>query len=476
MDERAALDVTAVRALETGERARDDWSDADRAWASRAAAEVVGERATPAQFLGRRASLALERVGERDARFVRAARALNWRPWIGNLVIAGAFVVGIAVDRIGGTQTINLLAPPVFLLLVWNLAVYAVLGLSPLIRGGSGDSLRAFRGTLARIAAGGRAAARSRGERYSMTAVDWARLSAPLYAARAARILHFAAAALAVGVIAGMYVRGLAFEYRATWESTFLDPGQVRTLLAVALAPGAWLTGITVPDMAHVASIRAPASENAATWLHLIAATLAVVVVVPRLVLGGLALVIEKRRATRIAVPLAEPYFQRLLRGFRGGAARVRVVPYSYTPAAPALAGVEAIVARGFGGSAAIVVDAPVAYGGDPAPARGDPGNVLVLFNATATPERDVHGAFASALASGAQTVPPLVALVDESTLRARWPNDEARVAERRALWRETLSVPGVAPVFADLAAPDLAAAEAALDDALGAHGKHATA
>ena len=33
----------------------------------------------------------------------------------------------MAVDRIGGTQRINLLAPPVFALLLWNLGVYAVL-------------------------------------------------------------------------------------------------------------------------------------------------------------------------------------------------------------------------------------------------------------------------------------------------------------------------------------------------------------
>jgi hypothetical protein len=47
MDERSALDVTAVRVIETDEAARVNWSDVDRAWASRAAAEVVGERATP---------------------------------------------------------------------------------------------------------------------------------------------------------------------------------------------------------------------------------------------------------------------------------------------------------------------------------------------------------------------------------------------------------------------------------------------
>jgi hypothetical protein len=100
----------------------------------------------------------------------------------------------------------------------------------------------------------------------------WTERAAPLYAVRAARVLHLAAAVFAAGVLTGMYVRGLAFEYRASWESTFLGPETVYALLAFALAPGAWLTGIGVPDVAHIASIRTgadPGSENAALWLHL---------------------------------------------------------------------------------------------------------------------------------------------------------------------------------------------------------------
>ena len=140
---------------------------------------------------------------------------------------------------------------------------------------------------------------------------------------RAARILHFAAAALALGVIAGLYVRGLAFEYRATWESTFLDAANVHWLLALLLAPGSVLSGIAMPGVAQLEAIRAPASENAATWLHLLAASVVVIVVIPRLVLrhrngqswSGIA-----QRA--FAIPLGDPYFQRLLRGFRGGPVR----------------------------------------------------------------------------------------------------------------------------------------------------------
>mgnify|MGYP002682407688 CR=1 FL=1 len=91
---------------------------------------------------------------------------------------------------------------------------------------------------------------------------------------------------LAAGVLAGLYVRGLALEYRASWESTFLDASVVRSIAAIAYLPGASLTGVPVPTLAEVAAIRAPAGENAARWLHLMAATVAVVVVAPRLLLA----------------------------------------------------------------------------------------------------------------------------------------------------------------------------------------------
>ena len=44
----------------------------------------------------------------------------------------------------------------------------------------------------------------------------------------------------------------LGLEYRAGWESTFLDAARVRALLGFALAPAAWLTGIALPDVARL--------------------------------------------------------------------------------------------------------------------------------------------------------------------------------------------------------------------------------
>lgn len=484
MDERAALEVCAVRALETRDHAKAVWTDVDRAWASRAAAEVVGEGADAPTFVARRARLALERLDAHHKALPRAVHALHWRPWVAWAIIVSAFVVGVAVDRIGGAQRINLLAPPVFALLAWNLVVYAVLAGGFVVQYGATRNPGPVRRLVMRVASrtgvGGSGSGSARGvageiigASVAALATDWLRLAAPLYTMRAARILHLAAAALALGVIVGLYVRGIAFEYLATWESTFLDAVDVHRLLAILLAPGSMLGGIAIPGAAQLGSIRSPAGENAATWLHLLAASVVVIVVIPRLLLAIGTGIAERHRAAQILIPLGDPYFQRLLRGFRGGPVRIRVIPYSYAVPPTMLAGLEAIVARTFGGSAALSVDSPVAYGDEDTLAKrapaDDQGPAIALFNLTATPEPAAHGVFVKVLAA-ARPAQPLLALVDESAFRARWPGDDRRLAQRRGIWSELLTAQGVLPIFVDLAAPDLGFAEAAIDAALSAH------
>lgn len=470
MDEASALRVVAARAVETADAARTIWSDADRAWASRAAAEVVGADAAPETFLARRAMLAIERLGTRHPALVRTVRALRWRRWVGTAVMLAAVVIGFFLDQIDSAKRINILAPPVLGLLVWNLVVYVAIAAGYVVRYGEAATPGPLRSAIARLAGGPSRPRRGGAIRDAMVAFvdDWSRRAAPLYAVRAARILHVAAGALAIGVIAGLYVRGLALEYRASWESTFLDAPQVRTIVAVAYAPGALVTGIAVPNVEQIAAIRSPAGENAARWLHLMAATVLVVVIAPRVLLALLMGVIERHRAARFALPLDEPYFQRLLRGYRGGPARVRVIPYSYTPEPEAIAGLEAVAARAFGGSATMTIAEPIAYGADDAlvgETKSAPGATLIaLFNATATPEREVHGVFLATLArTSAEAV---LALIDEGPLVARWPDEPARIANRRAAWREVAEEARVTTIFVDLAAPDLGAVESALDSA----------
>ena len=478
MDERAALVVTAVKAVETTDRARAVWTDADRAWASRAAAEVEGASAPAAVFLARRAQLALERIVVRAPALARVVRAAHWRPWVGAVLVAAALVAGVASDHVGNTQRINILTPPVLGILLWNIGVYVALAVGYVVHYGDATAPGPVRRALAWLAGVARTARAARGAKEDPVARalasftgDWTARATPLYAARAARILHLAAATFVLGIIGSLYVRGLAFEYRATWESTFLDAATVRSLVAFFYAPGALVSGIAVPDAAHIAAIRAPASENAAPWLHLMAATLTVVVIVPRLVLALGMWGVERYRAARVGEDFHEPYFARLLRDFDEGPVAVHVVPYSFTVTPAAVAALETLLARALGAGATLAVAPSVAYGNVETTLADTQhvgrGPVVALFNATATPEREAHGRFLAALAAAAVPGRPMLVIVDEAAFNARWRDDQARREARRRLWRDACAEAQLAPVFVDLAAPDLAAAEEAVDAAL---------
>ena len=205
MDESSALKVIAVRAVETADGARTLWSDEDRARASRAAAEVVGAGAAPEMFLARRATLAIEKLGARQPALVRAVRALRWRPWVGSAVVGFAFALGLVLDQVDRAQRINILAPPVLGLMLWNVAVYVAFVTGYVVRYGDDATPGPLRGAVMRIAGGLSRPRRGGAIHEAILAFvdDWARRSASLYGMRAARILHLAAAALAAGVSCG---------------------------------------------------------------------------------------------------------------------------------------------------------------------------------------------------------------------------------------------------------------------------------
>lgn len=468
MNEASAREVVLVRAIETRDTARAIFADADRDWASRAAAEVEGDGAPPDRYLARRASLALERVRGRHPALERAARAFDWRGWIGTLFAVAAFALGAATNELGPAQRVNVLAFPLIALLAWNLAVYAFVVMRML----SGAKLGGVRGWIARIAqrlpGGGRDGTASV---LSAFTADWTALSARLTSARAARVLHVAAAAFALGAIAGMYLRGLAFEYRAGWESTFLDSQQVHALLAFVLAPGAWATGIAIPDVAHLEAIRFSATgggELAAPWIHLYAATTVLVAIVPRMLLAALNGLFVRRRSAHFPLPLDDPYYARLLRGYGRDGARVAVVPYSYQLPAPCVQGLTALIGRTFGAHADIAFAPPVEYGAEDRLAEPGPADVVIaLFNIAATPERENQSAFLAALASRIASSATLVAMIDEGDFHRRFAQQPDRIEQRRAAWREALSAQRIDPLFVDLAASDLRDAESALNAVL---------
>ena len=471
MDERSARDVVLVRAIETADAARETWTDDDRAWALRTAGEIVGEDAPADVFLARRAALVLERLRGRFPRFAPLAALPGPRGWLVVAVVLGAFALGVAGADVGPAHAINLLAPPVLALFAWNLAVYAALlvhaawprrrkaGPGPVRR----SVVRAFRDVVR--TSRGRFASMPLAVALQRFAGDWAALATPLWQQRAARLLHVGAAALAAGMIAGLYLRGIALEYRANWQSTFLDAAGVARILRVVLAPGAWLTGLRIPDAAQLQALAGTgAGENAARWIHLYAATILVVVIVPRLALASLAWLRERALRMRFPLALDTPYFERLVRAWREGRLRVVVVPYSYEAPAASRDGLVRLLERTHEAGVDVDFAAPIAYGSDALPRTGAAalGAVVALFNAAATPERENQGAFVEALqrSLGAAAV---VAIVDTSPFVERFGTDARRLGERERAWRGVLEACGVEPMFVRLAARDAGTAGAEL-------------
>jgi Protein of unknown function (DUF2868) len=456
--------VCWVRAVEQGARDGAPWSDDDAAWASSEARRAVGEGGDGAKaeaYVVKRAQLAQKRLAARDAAW-RAPLQDERGPWLWRwllLLLAVAVAAYIVGDVLGASHRINLLAPPVLALLAWNLVVYGLL----LFASGRGPSTwlaRAIEDARTRFSARGKAApliaARAR------FAAEWAVGTSGVQQARVAAVMHLAAALLASLVIASMYVFGIAFDYRAGWDSTWLDAEQVQRTLALVFTPASAFSGITVPSIEEMAKLRfaeGSAGESAARWIHLYAITLAMFVVVPRLLLAAWSAWRVRRAAAKLALPLGEPYFRALLRDGPATARPVTVLPYSYTLSAPQVKALPKALIEAFGPGAQPRVKPVLALGSEdalpPTALEDAAGDVAALFAATATPERETHGAFVRMLATAVNGRATVSVLVDESAFRQRSGNASdagLRLTQRRAAWQRMLhdlSLP--APRFIDL-------------------------
>ncbi|HVL58342.1 MAG TPA: DUF2868 domain-containing protein [Burkholderiaceae bacterium] len=493
MNESDARDALLVRAYETSAAEQAAWGADDRDSATRTAAAEVGERASADVFIATRSRLAAERLRARDPAARRAASALTWRSGIGAALAAAAFAAGAAFDAIGSGQRVNLLAPPLLALMVWNLAVYAAIAIRAVSAGPDAAAVRGpLAASFARIARRGIGAARDPAAPPSPLArfaADFGRASAPLTAARIALAFHLASIAFALGALAGMYVRGLLFEYRAGWESTFLDAGAVRVVLALVLGPASALTGIPLPDVAQIDAMRFPqaAGERAGAWIHLYAVTVVLVVVLPRLALAVAAQVRVRRLRSSFPLDLDDAYFGALSRAHHGRVARIVAVPYSHRLGAGAAAGLQRTVEAAFGparlslapavgygdeaAAAGALAVASAAAGGDSADPNAAPMLVLAIVSSTATPEADAHGAFADALAAALPPRVPMLVLVDESAFVERFGTEDPAAArrrnERRQAWTRLLGAADRQPLFVDLERAEPQATARLLHDAL---------
>jgi len=399
----------------------------------------------------------------------------------------GAFVLGFATNEIGESNRLNLVAFPLLGTLLWNLAVYLIIILqifmvrdAPREPGGAAQLIGRLGGAIGKRRVD-QASPLSRA--LGQFTIQWTRRSAPLTNARAARTLHLGAALFALGLVGGIYLRALGVEYRAGWESTFLDAGSVRAILATVLGPASTVTGVPVPVVEQIAAMRwtgpTGGGVNAGPWIHLYTATAFGVVVIPRLLLAAWSAIRARRLTGRFVVPGREDfYIRRLLRDAHGTAGSVRVTPYAYRPEAAIRDRLANILREAMGDAASVHFDQPVDYGAEEswlaqAVLRRDDDHHILLFSLSATPEAENHGAFVAGLArrlADEKTGTMPGAIIDESAFRAHFAGQaglDKRIAARSEAWSKIVGGAGLVALAIDLAAgandKDIRRVEAAL-------------
>jgi hypothetical protein len=478
--------VMLIHAIEETDRAGEVIPLADRAEASRAVLRSGAGKITDTQpsaalsgqsqaFLLKRAARLFERLRLRSPVVMHVLALAGGLTWLGYFVLIAALAVGLSLSALDGSRRINILAFPFMGLIAWNLFVYVALIVAWLRSRGRAPSGFWSAHFYERWIAGRIESLMRHSTRYNVPlttalrrfAAEWGAISQPMLFLRAKRLMHFAAALVAIGLIVGLYIRGIALRYEAGWESTFLGPQAAYTLIALLYGPASLLSGISFGTPEEISELRWTASGGggaAASWIHLIAITAVLYIVLPRLVAAVATSFGSWRLARTIPLPASlMGYARALLIGVGSGTAgeTASVVPYAYEPKAPSIAGLESLLGATLGANLKIQMRDPVKYGDEETVAARLAAMTatwhVILMTLASTPEVENHGAFLKAwrdwLAKNATTAPLLI-VIDEGPYATRMRGEatlEQRVQERRKLWRDFVAGYGLRAVFADL-------------------------
>lgn len=421
-------------------------------------------------------------IAEKHAELTELDSRFRWPVWLSPVVWGVLFAAGVVADTLTSKGRIDIVAFPLLGLFAWNLAVYLfVLG-----RWGIAKKKK----LPARLSAASNWVPRKlfsilpwpefsdAEERREASDVwraagrafagPWLLLQRPIFHERLKILLHGAAAAAVAGMVVNMYLKGLNFEYRAGWGSTFLEADSLRKWLGFALGAASMMTGIALPDAADLAGLRwseNPDGEIAGRWIHLYSAT-AVLVLLPRL-----ALVLRgcwRTRKAEMNVAL-EGLDRPLLRAREaapvapGILEKLCVVPFNHGCVPVFRDRLRAVLAERDSERFQIDYLDRVNYGLEAEYAAGLDLDrlkcraLLVVFNLSSTPEEEVQGLFLDRLEQMTRRSERHAAIevwLDESSFSGRFRDDagyEERLKQRRAAWTRLLAKREIEPQFIDV-------------------------
>ena len=366
MQEQALRKVLLIQAIEETDRSGEALPLEERVEATRA---VIGNSPPVAEaqaeaplssatewFLIRRAAVLLRSLRTRSPGIDHVLGVAGGATALDRGLLVLAFALGIILSFLDGGRGINIFAPPLVALIAWNLLAYVLMsgrarrsatalssadlgaanstastappGVSPVRPSWFGlfyarwvrqrlDSLLGHSTRFnAPLAPGLR-----------RFATDWFDIAQPLFFLRGRRLLHLAAALMALGLVTGYYFRAFVLRSAAGWEGgRFLGTETAHALLTALYGPASLLSGISIPTAQEIAKLRwsapsLPGVGEPATWVHLIAWTAALYIVLPRLIASGISTLSLWRLSRRFTLPPgAAGYVRTLFAAARYGA------------------------------------------------------------------------------------------------------------------------------------------------------------
>ena len=467
---RAAIlrNVLLIQAIEESDGAGELLPLTERAEATREAVRDAGDLRHA--FAGGRLSRTAERV--MAARAERLRGKLRVRApileellhpsrgprWIAQSLFIVAILFGLALALLDGIGHINILFWPFFILILWNLVIY--------VRAATGATRRRsiacalYAGVTMRHAR--RLIAQSARFHAQLTdslqrfVTEWGRVATPLFAQQGRKLFHVGALCVVVGLVLGWCLRVFVFNDEAGWASSWIGSRPALWLVHMLYGPAAALLGTGLPANAEeMEALRWTAvnpSRDTLHWLHLMAATAGLYIVVPRII----ALLLSSARRLRLAHNLVPsrtllPYARGVLLNVTDlGAGVASVTPYAFTPDHYTVEGLENVLSAAIGSSVLLDLRPPIAYGAhieDAPPASANASDwSVILCSLASTPDAAAQGSLFAAcrdrLLEGRAHAPLLIA-VDESPLLESFGEEAAgseKLSQRRREWEDFVS------------------------------------
>ncbi|MCE9518012.1 MAG: DUF2868 domain-containing protein [Verrucomicrobia bacterium] len=370
--------------------------------------------------------------------------------WIVAFSSAIAFIAGWCFAALGQEREINLLALPLIALLLWNAAVLLFSlfhGLKKPDRARTPSWLEKLLDRFSTDAAPGMTDIRAR-----FRTLAWP----PMLRRANFRFrawLHLGAALLAFGSITGMYARGWSKEYRAVWESTLLNENSAQTFFRVLFTPASKVTGVKIPldeirQMHRGAEAYREKTGAALPWIHLYATTLALFIILPRVLFA----LLESSRANRVpALELRSAewrdYLAAIHASAQGDGATVEIVTHALSLDDASHERWRQLARTRWRDADSVNchtiapgVESDFVSAWKPVAPR-----VLLVFNLAATPETEVHRALAESVMTKLNSTNPSMVLaltLDDTELKRRWSTfaDAAtKIETRTASWHEVM-------------------------------------